>query len=82
MLRDQERSISHLSSKQRDKEMVRQRESGREDYTDSMGGGGKEEIKLHLYRCLILIAPLSENRMQIVSNGLKQICVASTHGMF
>lgn len=30
VLRDQERSISHFSSEQRDKEMVRQRESGRE----------------------------------------------------
>lgn len=30
MLKDQERSISHFSSEQRDKEMLRQRESGRE----------------------------------------------------
>lgn len=41
MLRDQERSISHFSSEQRDKEMVRQRQSGRERGLEGerVGGG-------------------------------------------
>lgn len=30
--------------------------------------------KLDLKRCFILIAPLSQNRMKIVTNGLKKMC--------
>lgn len=39
VLRDQERSISHFSSERRDKEMVRQRESGRKRGLEKEGGG-------------------------------------------
>lgn len=67
MLRDQERSISHFSSEQRDKETVRQRESGRE-----RGLKGESGRKLDRKRCFILITPLSRNRMKIVTNGLER----------
>lgn len=48
MLRDQERSISHFSCKRRDKEMVRQRESGRErglERERACGRGGVKDKK-------------------------------------
>lgn len=51
MLRDQERSISHFSSEQRDKEMVRQRESRREKglERESVWGGGSLTLKDALF---------------------------------